>query len=439
MESVKFNFPWFDRRVWAVGGVLFLILATAFVGLRTYRNYAEPSREFDWGSRGMSDFYTFYTYSKAFRDGVNPYSMEVMEHPDYVVPRNAAPFSPAAFLPYVALTFVSLNVASVIFFMFNWLLLGVLAWCCISMSRIKFDPVLWVWVFGFLVFSRPGHLTMFTGYVTAVLAIGTIVALHFSKSKPLLSGFGFLLAAVKPTYAIPLTLLMLARRDFKATVIGCVLTIGFAVGCFAWLSSHSDVASVIDGIKSGQEAFHNDTTEEPFNTWTRVDVPALIAKFMHRVPGTVEYLGVMLVLLIVPCLAIWRCSGREVVHDEIEKGAASLTAVVAVLALLVTIYHHSYDCLVVSVAMVSMLLHGSQLKTGLPRFVSLCIGVLLAIPMINYASTRAFRDRLGFEQSDSIWQLITMSNGICLGLALLIAMLFALKTKTAIQSESDSS
>lgn len=435
MESSEFKFPLFGRRAWAIGGVLFLILATAFVGLRTYRNYAEPSREFDWGSRGMSDFYTFYNYSKAFGDGVNPYSKDIMENPDYVVPRNSAPFSPATFLPYMALSLVPLKVASVIFFVINWMMFGVLAWCCISMSRIKFDPVLWLWVFGFLVFSRPGHLSMFTGYFTVMLAIGTIVALHFSKSNPLLSGVGFLVAAIKPTYAIPLMLLMLARRDFKAAVIGGMLTIGLALGCFAWLSSHSDVQSVIDGVRSGQEAFHNDPTEEPFNSWTRVDVPSMAAKLMHRVPGSAEYLVVMLVLLIVPCVAIWRCSGHEVENEQAEKGAGSLSALVAVLALLVTIYHNSYDCLVVSVAMVAMLLHGSQLKTALPRFASLIVGILLAVPMINYASTRAVREKLGFEQSDSIWQLITMSNAICLALALLIAIFFALKTKCAIQPE----
>ena len=439
MESSVFKFPWFDRRLWTIGGVLFLILATAFVGLRTYRNYAEPSREFNWESRGMSDFYTVYTYSKAFGDGVNPYSSEVMEHPDYIVPRNAAPFSPFAFLIYLPLTLLSLKFASVTFFVINWILFGVLALCCISMSRIKFDWVLWIWVFGFLVFSRPGHMTLFTGYFTVMLAIGTVVALHFSKSRPLLSGAGFLFAAVKPTYAIPLTLLMLARRDFKATMIGVFLTTVFAIGCFAWLSSHSDFGSVISGIQSGQEAFHNDKTEEPINTWTRIDTAAIVAKVMHRVPSSVEYLVVMLVLLVIPCLAIWRASIQEVERNGVEKGAGSLTAVIVVLALLVTIYHHSYDCLITSVAMVSLLLQGSQLKTSIPRFASIGIGVLLMVPMGNYASTRAFRDKLGFDQLDSAWQFTTMSNGICLAFALLVVIFFVLKRKTAIRSEETSS
>ena len=438
MEDSQFRFPWFDRRVWAVGGVLFLLLATAFVGLRAYKNFPEPSRQFDWESRGMSDFSSLYNYSKAFRDGANPYSSEIMDQPEYVLSRPAAPYSPVTFLPYVPLTCVPLEIAAATFFVFSWLMFGVLAWCCVRMSRIEFDWVLWVWVFAFLVFSRPGHITLFTGYFTVVSTLGTVVALHYAKSKPLLSGLGFLLATVKPTYAIPLTILMFARRDFKATISGVLLSAVFTIGCFAWLATHSDFGSVIDGIKSGQEAFYDDPTEEPVNTWTRIDVAGMVAKTMHRNPGTMEYLAVMMVLIVVPCLALWRYSKQEIENADLDSGAGGLTALIAVLAMLVTIYHHSYDCLIVAVAMVALLLQGPRLLKTVPRFVSICIGFLLAIPMLNYSSTRTIRDRFEFENVDAAWQVITMVNGICLTLALLVAIWFALKEKTASQSELDS-
>jgi len=426
-ESTEFNFPWFDRRIWAVSGVLFLVLATAFVGLRAYRNYAEPAREFDWDNCGMSDFYTLYYYSKAFSDGVNPYSTDVMERPEYVVPRSAAPFSPFAFLPYLPLTKLPLKTASLIFFVATWLMFGALAWCCVRMSRIRFDWVLWVWVFGLLVFSRPGHVTLFTGYFTVQLALGIAVALHYSKTNPWLAGVGFLFASVKPTYAIPFTILMLARRDFKAVVIGVGLTSVLALGCFAWLASHSDFASVIEGIRSGQQAFHDDPTEEPINTWTRIDAAGMVAKVMHRVPGTAEYLGVMMVLLTIPCAVLWRLTGRE--NGDCEQGAAGLSALIVVLALLVTIYHHSYDCLIVVVSLVALLLNSKRLFPDWSRLVAIVVGILLLVPLLNYVSTRSARNAMGFEQADWIWQLITMGNGIGLAIALLIAMVLANKQK----------
>jgi hypothetical protein len=201
-------------------GVLFLGLATTFAGVRTHKNFAVPARNFDWQKRGMSDFYTLYYYSKAFSDGVNPYSTDVMENEEYIVPRNAAPFSPFAFLLDVPLTWVSLEFACGFYFVFTWCLIGVLAWCCLWMSRIKFDWALWLWIFGFLVFSRPGHITLFTGYFTVQVVLGAVVALHFSKSNPWIAGLGFLFATVKPTYAIPLTLLMLAGMAFGRE-LGC--------------------------------------------------------------------------------------------------------------------------------------------------------------------------------------------------------------------------
>ena len=441
MAKTEIKFPLFSRSVWAIGGVLFLALATAFVGVRTYRNFAVPARDFDWQKRGMSDFYTLYYYSSAFADGVSPYSADLMNNPKYVVPRNAAPFSPFAFLIDTPLTWMPLQSACALFFLISWSLIGVLAYCCIWMSRIRFDWTLWFWIFGFLVFSRPGHVTLFTGYFTVQLVLGTLVALHYSKSNPWLAGIGFLFASVKPTYVIPLTILMLARRDYKAVVVGVVLTTVFAVGCFGWLVAHSDFQAVIESVRSGQEAFEDDRAEAPLNTWTRVDVAGMVAKMSKRAPGNLEYLSVMCVLLVIPCFAVWHAAEREgmpaqhdgQLHDEMaassDQGAAGLSALIVVLAMLVTIYHHSYDCLIVSVGMVGLLLNSNQLVSSLHGKLSMIVATLLSVPMLNYASTKSVRDRLGFDQLDATWQLVTMLNGVCLVTALGICIYVALAGK----------
>jgi hypothetical protein len=215
---------------------------------------------------------------------------------------------------------------------------------------------------------------------------------------------------------------MLARRDLKATIIGVVLTSIFALGCFAWLACHSDFGSVVDGIRSGQEAFHDDPTEEPLNTWTRIDLAGMAAKVMQRVPGTPEYLGVMLVLLILPCVVIWKASSAEVSRHE--RSAGGLSALLVVLTLMVSVYHHSYDCIVLSVSLFATAIGSRHLIQDFPRPYSAGVAILLAVPMMNYVSTRAARDRLGFEQADWLWQVVTMTNGICLSIALLIVIGF---------------
>jgi hypothetical protein len=436
MQTSEFKLPILSQRVWyrnnltrnvcTIGGILFLVLATAFVGLRTWKNVATPANNFDWQKRGMSDFYTMYYYSKAFGQGVNPYSQEIMERPEFVVPRSAAPFSPVVFLIDLPLTKLSVSSAMIVYFLLNWILLGSLAWLCLHMSHLKFDWSLWIWIFGFLVFSRPGHITLFTGYFTIQIVIGTLVAIHYSKTKPWLSAIGFAMATVKPTYAIPLGLLMLCRRDFKAVIFGSILSGILAVACLSWLASHSNFETVFEGIKSGQEAFHDDPTEEPANTWTRVDVAGLVAKVMHRVPDNKEYLATMLVLLVVPGLAVWKASA----HENADRGVSSVSAIVVILAMLVTIYHHSYDCLLVCVSIIGLLLNRSRLFPRIPVRVLIFAGLLLMVPMLNYASTRAVRERLGFEQLDFTWQAITMVNGICLTVALVIMIGYAFDRKT---------
>ena len=108
---------------------------------------------------------------------------------------------------------------------------------------------------------------------------------------------------------------------------------------------------------------------------------------------------------------------------------------IVVLAMLVTIYHHSYDCIIVAVSMVAMLLNSRRLIPSMPGWIAVFVGLLLAVPLLNYVSTRAVRDKLGFEQLDIAWQSITMVNGACLTLAMLIAMYFAINRKNRVSQE----
>ena len=150
----------------------------------------------------------------------------------------------------------------------------------------------------------------------------------------------------------------------------------------------------------------------------------MVAKVTHRVPGNAEYLAVMMLLLVVPCFAIWKASGRESLNGG--GGAAEMSALIVLLALLVTIYHHSYDCLLMAVSMVGLGLNSKILFPKMHRGWALVLASLIAIPMLNYVSTKAIRDRLSFEQLDLTWQAITMINGASLTVALLICVYFVI-------------
>lgn len=397
--------------------LLFVVAGLVFAFGRAYKDYSRLEDRFNWGARGLSDLHSCYVYAKTFRHGLSPY--QIQEGEEFKTPRPSAPFSPLVFFLLWPISYLSLIGADVVFSLLNVAMLGLLSYWVFLFSRQPFRWHWWLAIFGFLIFSRPGHITLYTGYFTPVLVIGTLMALHYGRSRFWIAAIGVLLASVKPTYVIPLLVLLLCRRNFKAALCGTLLSAAVALAGLLWLSADSSIPEVIDSILVGQKAFDDDPTEFPVNTWTRVDVMGMVAKILDWIPDNKTYLGYMLLLLIAPGMVIWRSTGRE--HDQ---GAMGLTAVIALLALLVTLYHHSYDCLLIAPAAMAMLLFGGKTMVELPAVARRIVAALLLVPSFNYLSTLSVRDKLGLDQYGAVWQSITMINGCCLTASLLILMYY---------------
>ncbi|MEL7496517.1 MAG: glycosyltransferase family 87 protein [Planctomycetota bacterium] len=429
--------------------MIFVTASIFFAGYRASQRYAFPSKTFDFSNSGMSDFHNgAYFPSKAFRDGVNPYSLEVCER--YPMARSTPPYSPVVFLLYLPLTWLDLPFADIVFFAVNVGLMGWLAWFCVGMIRSRIerqsntDALLeWfgsdftasLWLFGWMMFSRPGHITIFTGYFTLQLVIGTVLAMHFARTRPWISAIGMLLASGKPTYIIPLVILMLARKQFRAVGLGLALCAVVAAGGLGWLAWHADFQSVVAGIQEGQEAFDNDPTEDPVNTWTRLDTMGVVAKLAAWKPDGTMYLAGMLVLLAPVSWLLWNSTSQAITSDVVEDiaerdptGASNSSGIdwqahVCYLALLISIYHHSYDALLASVSWAALVLGGSTILPGLvSRWLHRALVLLLTIPAVNYVATLRFRDLMGVDNQSVIWNAVTSLNGVCLLSALILLM-----------------
>ena len=412
------NSKWF-----ATLATLFLLLGIAFAFGRAYKNYSTPKAEFDWSAKGLSDFHSMYVYSKTFSRGLSPY--ESQESKDLLMSRPSAPFSPVIFFIMWPLAMLPMHVADVILCMANLAMIGWIAKQVFTYAGLKVDRGWWLAIFGFLVFSRAGHITLFTGYFTPLLVIGTLMAFQYGKKNPWLSGFGILLASAKPTYIIPLLIILAFRRNYKAAVIGLLLSGAVAFAGLSWLAMDSSYSHVIETIQHGQDAFQDDVTEFPINTWTRVDLVGMFAKVIDWNPDKSIYLAAMVVLLIPPGLLI-----RKISIDEHNPSATGLSAFIGILALLVGLYHHSYDCLLFAVPWLAMILFGKQTLPRLTRAQRTAIGLLLFVPAINYASTLSVRTLFKLDPYGFTWQSITMVNGICLTLSLLILMWAAARQPT---------
>ncbi len=413
-DSIPFenltNSKWF-----ATAATILLLLGIVFAFGRAYSNYSVPKAEFDWSARGLSDFHSLYTYTKAFRRGLSPY--ESHETEDLVMSRPSAPFSPLVFFILWPISILPMGIADVLLCLANLAMIGWIAKQIFAYAGMKFHRGWWLAVFGFMVLSRAGHITLYTGYITPLLVIGALMAFQHGKQTPWLSGFGIMLTSIKPTYVIPLLIILVFRRNYKAAMIGMVLSGLAAFAGITWLAADSSYSAVWDTIQYGQDAFRDDVSEFPVNTWTRIDLVGMFAKVIDWNPNNYVYLAAMIALLIPPGLAI-----RKIALTENNSSATGLSAFIGMLALLLAIYHHSYDCLLITVPWLAMVLFGKQTLESVPRWHQLAIGFLLFVPAVNYVSTLAGRNLLKLEQLSLAWQSITMINGVCLTLSLLILM-----------------
>ena len=436
----------FATPVSKIAAIVLVLAVVALIGLtarRVHQNYSVPAPEFDWSTRGHSDFHNgIYFPSIAFREQVNPYSMSVMEHYTVAAPSRACP--PVTFMIHLPFGLMDLKVADIAFFVFNVGMLLGLAFVAVQFCHHRpaaieradwrsFPWLIWLAVCTVLLVSRPGHVTLFTGYYTLELVLGTVFSLHFAKNRPWISAIGVLVASSKPTYVLPLLILMIARKNYQATWRGVLLCVIFGVIGLGWIAQKDGFTSVFNGIQEGQAEFHGDESEYPINTWTRIDLVGMAAKAINWIPDDKAHLGCMVLLLVVPCVVIYR-----VADGEFDDGILGLTGQIALLTILLAIYHHSYDCLLVVVPWVGFIFFGDRVLPEVGRPTKWLLGLLLSVPLLNYLSTKTGREILEFDQLDMGWQLITVINGMCLLIALIILMTIAcrsLTTKAQAQNE----
>lgn len=407
--------------IWVAGMVALMLLFVSATAYRIHSEYAPPptDNEFNWENRGHSDFHNgSYFPALCYMQGDCPYSSD--DASNYLMPRAAATYSPIVFVLHVPFAILPLELADVAFFVCNVAMLMLIAYFSIQMSGATFRWFDFLAIANLLILSRPGHMTLFTGYFTAEIVIGCVLAIHYAHSRPVLSAFGMVLASIKPNFVIPLIIMMLLRRNYQAVMLGIAFSAVAAVGGLGWLTYHNGFDQVVQDIRSGQAELHIDETELPVNTWTRTDLLGMFAKIANTAPGDSMYLLSMFALAAIVGPFIFRYAPHE-----LNKGATGLTALISALAILVGIYHHSYDCLLIAVPAIGVLFYGQTTLKEVPAFWRNVVAILCAIPAINYVSTLSIMNWMDLEKLSYSWQAVTLINGVCLTFALIILVAVA--------------
>jgi hypothetical protein len=218
----------------------------------------------------------------------------------------------------------------------------------------------------------------------------------------------------KPTYGVPVAVLMLAQRDWRAVAIGLATAAVLSLAVAGVLvQSAGGVQPFADALLNGYGAWRAESGD-PLHTAYRVDAAALVARFLGRSPGmTVEVLCSLTLLAL--GAAVMRLLGTR---SGREGDARALAASIGAVVVLVSVYHLLYDLLLLCLPLGWMMAQAMRSNSGHTRAVSVVAAVLLALPMMNYLASE--RAAAAFGSTSTLWRAATALNAWTPLLALLL-------------------
>lgn len=326
-------------------------------------------------------------------------------------------FYPSTLVLHAPFGFLQVQVAQWVFLGLNFLLMLLVVHLSIRFAGYPPWPALVFALSGFFLMTRPGVLNFYGAQVTLLHVLGCLLALQFGKSRPALAAIGLLMASCKPTFTIPLAILMLCRGNWKSVTMGTLLSIVVGLGAVAWIASNNDG---IEKFAEHFQAIYLDVESQPeipkvVDSWTRVDMYSVLPRWEVIAADTKWELGLL--------AAIVAFAGLSVLlekSDAQRDGSMGRFGILASLAVLISIYHQPYDALLLIIPLIALVF---QLRSANPPFgklTSWILILLMAFPMLNFLGTRIVLNRLEITQGTIEWKIIVTANAIVLAAALLL-------------------
>ena len=364
----------------------------------------------------FSEFYDVVYYpGVALLQGISPYDADTYSQ---TFPAKQLPLSPVSILLHAPLSAMDPADATRLYMALMLVLVLFIARGVGGIHRFR-DIALWTFGFAaFVVLSWPGQTNLLSGQVTLQVLAGCLLALHYGKSAPGIAGFGLLLASIKPTFAVPLLLVVLARRQYRAFAVGCVLiALAAAVPMLYLVQSGHDPAAVWNGALAHLSVDAAPLTGDAY----RIDAVYLLSQVAPWQLSTNQQLLAAFVLLLPGLAALTKLAMRD---DE--KDAAGLAAALGCLMIASFYYHPSYDALLLILPLTSAVASITGVWTTIATPVRFTLLLVFTAVLMNYLATANGARLFGNEGWE--WQAITLFNAAAIigGYGLLTAIaLFA--------------
>jgi hypothetical protein len=399
-----------SARCWPAAAAIALVVV---VGLLVYRAASRiniPGRP-EAGRWVLQDFRDAVYYPVvAFLDGRNPYDYAAQARA-YPVGQSLPLFLPLTLVAHLPFGLLSYAEAEGAYFVATMALTGVLAALAIGGTGMRVTAGGVMGLTALMLASRPGHMNLLIGQVTAQVAIGSYVALRWARTRPLLAGLGLALSSLKPTYGVPLAALMLlGRGDVTSVFAGATMSAGLcAVALVPLVRAAGDSGAFVASLGGSVAAFSAEASSNAWSSITRLDVTTLLARALGRVPDGWAEFALGAAVLGAGVLGLRRLRGDASAPGiQLGVGLACLTVLIAT-------YHQAYDVLLLTQPAVA--LASGRWGRGVVASAALrwTVLALMAVPALNYLATTTVASQL--RVGGPMWLAITAANPAALLLA----------------------
>jgi len=388
-----------SERVRLYGCVLFG-LAVFVCAYRIWNRYHIPVKGSEFIQFAHCDFHNLlYFPGRATLEGINPYSARYADA--YLVNRALPPYSPALLFVAAPFGLLPIHLADILWMLINIGLTILFSHQSLRFAKLPHGSGATLFAAGLLLLSRPGHMNLVLGQVTCILLCSSLGALQLSKTHSVIAGILLAIAMIKPTYGIPLIIVLFFIGAWKTVLIGGAVAILSAAIPWLWIvSCDKDWRTSFDG---SHQAHVNDQFVSPALTWIRIDTGSLLVR-IFELPISGLFEGILMLLHLIPVLLIClfyraRCSTDAVILWSL-------------LAIPICIYHIVYDSMLVYPILLASLAGGLPgLISASPRSV-FCVTLPLALTYANYLTTWTVLTNLGIPHG-VLWRVCASLNTIC--------------------------
>lgn len=342
----------------------------------------------------------------AFTEGVNPYDPN-QYYRSYPVGQEFPLYSPVHLVLHLPLASLSLAQARAAYFGLNLALILVLAGVSLRLAGYRAE-ISGVFTIGtLLLLSGPGRLDLRNGEPTLLIVLACYLALSARAAHPGRAATGLTAALTKPTFGIPLAILLVVRRRFRAALIGIgAATAISVVAAIPLAQSAGGLGPFVDSLREDIDVTSR-SLQSRIGTPLRLDGGNAMARATGLRPSETAASALGLVLLAFGVWAIWRLHTRDPESDRTE-----LAVTLACLVIVVPIFHVGYDLLLLTWPIL-LLLRRRPGDAIWPSWLRTALVGLLMLPMVDPTGWSVFGDVLG-RRGVASHLLGPTASGLCL-------------------------